>query len=140
MIVMVYVLVDVSPTRRGRHRVLREFTLEPAHDLRHRAGLVLLPRGVLQLMLLARPAALLRVDELRVVALQVVVIVGDGLMIGRLLIVVGHEVDDVAVVSVAGIVGGVLRRAAVVVDRRRREHVAIQYLRIRRVGRLGGGM
>lgn len=103
MIVMMYVLVDVSSTGRGRHRILREFTFEPTHDLRHRSGLVLLPRGVLQLMLLARSTTL-RMNELRVIALQIVVIVGNGLMIGRLLIIIGNEVDDVAM-NIAATVG-----------------------------------
>lgn len=130
MIVMVYVLVDVPSAGCGRHRILRELTFEPAHNLCHRPGLILLPRGVLQLMLLTRPAALLRMD---VIALQVVVIVG---LIGRLLVIVGHDVDDVAV-GVAT-VGGMLCR--VVVDCRRCDHITIQYLRISRVGRLGRGM
>jgi len=71
-------------------------------------------------MLLARSAALLRMNELRIVALQIVVIVGNGLMIGRLLIIVGHKVDDVAV-SIAA--GSVLR--CVIVDRRWRNHITI---------------
>lgn len=135
MIMMMYMLVDVSSAGRGRHRILREFTLEPTHDLCHRSSLILFARGVLQLMLLARSTALLRMNELCVVSLQVAVIVGNRLMISRLLVIVGHEIDDVPV-SVAT-AGGVLRR--VVVDRRRRNHVTIQYLRIRRIG-LGRGM
>lgn len=136
MIMMVYVLVDVSSAGRGRHRILREFTLEPTHDLCHRSGLILFARGMLQLMLLARSTALLRMNELCVISLQVVVIVGNCLMISRLLVIVRHEIDDVPVsVAAAGVV---LRR--IVVDRRcRRNHVTIQYLRIRRIG-LGRGM
>jgi len=66
--------------------------------------------------MLLGPAALLRGNELRVVALQIVVIIGNCLMIGSLLVVVGHEVNDVAVSRVAG--SRVLRR--IVVDRCRR--------------------
>lgn len=135
MIMMMYVLVDVPSAGRGRHRVLREFTFEPTHDLCHRSGLILLPCSMLQLMLLTRSTALLRMNKLRVIALQVVVIVGNRLLISRLLVIVGHEVDDVAVSIAAA--GGVLRR--VVVDCRRCDHITIQYLRIRRVS-LGRGM
>lgn len=134
MIVMMYVLVDVLSAGCGCHCVLREFTFEPTHNLCHRSGLILLPRGVFQLMLLACSATLLRMNKLRVVALQVVVIVGNCL-ISRLLIIVGHKIDDVAVSIAAA--DSLLRR--VVVDRRRRNHITIQYLRIRRVG-LGRGM
>lgn len=133
MIVMVYVLMNVSTAwRGGRHRVLREFAFEPTHDLSHRSGLVLFSRCMLQLMLLGS-AALLRGNELRVVALQIVVIIGNCLMIGSLLVVVGHEVNNVAVGRVAG--SRVLRW--IVVDRcRRHDDVTIQDLRVR----LRGGM
>jgi len=70
-------------------------------------------------MLLAR-STLLRMNELRIVALQIVVIVGNGL-IGRLLIIVGHEINDVAV-SIAT-AGSVLR--CIIVDRRWRNHITI---------------
>jgi len=68
-------------------------------------------------MLLAR-STLLRMNELRIVALQIVVIVGNGLMIGRLLIIVGHEVA----VNIAA-AGSVLR--CIIVDRRWRNHITI---------------
>lgn len=71
-------------------------------------------------------AALLRGNELRVVALQIVVIIGNCLMIGSLLVVVGHEVNDVAVGRVAG--SRVLWR--IVVDRCRHDDVTIQHLRV----------
>lgn len=80
----------------------------------------MLPRGVLQLMLLAHSATL-RMNELRVIALQIVVIVGNGLMIGRLLIIIRNEVDDVAMNIVATV--GVLRR--IIVDSWC-DHVTIQ--------------
>jgi len=86
-------------------------------------------------MLLTRSTALLRMSKLRFIALQVAVIVGNRLMISRLLVIVRHEIDDVAM-SIAT-AGGVLRR--VIVDCRRCDHITIQYLRIRRVG-LGRGM
>lgn len=121
MIVMMYVLVNMSSAGGGRYRVLREFTFEPTYDLCHRSGLILLPRGVLQLMLLARSTTLLRMNKLRVVALQVVVIVGNCLMISRLLIIVGHEIDDVAVNIAAA--DSVLRR--VIIDRCRSNHITI---------------
>jgi len=60
-------------------------------------------------------------NELRVIALQIVVIVGNGLMIGRLLIIIRNEVDDVAM-NIAATVG-VLRR--IIVDSWC-DHVTIQ--------------
>jgi len=60
-------------------------------------------------------------NELRVIALQIVVIVGNGLMIGRLLIIIRNEVDDVAMNIVATV--GVLRR--IIVDSWC-DHVTIQ--------------
>jgi len=71
-------------------------------------------------MLLAHSATL-RMNELRVIALQIVVIVGNGLMIGRLLIIIRNEVDDVAMNIVATV--GVLRR--IIVDSWC-DHVTIQ--------------
>lgn len=138
MIMMVYVLVDVPSTGRRCHRVLRELAFEPTYDLRHCSRLVLLSCRVLQLVLLGGSAALLRLDELRIVALGVVVVVGDGLMVRSLLVVVGDEVGDVAV----GVASGDVLRAALVVHRRRRrhDHVAIQHVRIRRRVGLTGGM
>lgn len=133
MIMVMYVLVNVSATGRSRHGVLREFAFEPAHDLRHRSGLILLPCRVLQLMLLGGPGALLRLDEWRVIALQVTVIVDDRLIGRRRLLIVGHEVDDVTMSIVDR--GVVLRRVRV----NRRDQVAVHHLRIRRVA-LGGGM
>lgn len=88
MIVMMYMFVNVPTTGRNRRRVLRELAFEPTHDLRHRPGLILLPGRVFQLVLLG-PAALLRLSELRVVALHVVVIVNYvGLLVRRLLVIV----------------------------------------------------
>lgn len=135
MIMMMYVLVNVPPAGRGRRcrRILRELAFQPAHDLRHRASLILLSGRVLQLVLLAGPAVLLlllRLDELLVVALQVVAIVDRSLMIGRLLIV-GREIDDVAMGGDAAAGGDVtLLRRHVVVNRRRHDHVTTQQLRI----------
>lgn len=134
MIMMMYVLVDVSSAGRGRHCVLREFTFKPTHDLCHRSGLILLPCRVLQLMLLAGSTALLRLDELRIIALHIIVIVDDCL-VGRCLLVVGHKIDDITVSIVNG--GVMLRRVRV--NRRWHVHVTIQHLGIRRIG-LGGGM
>lgn len=127
MIMMVYMFVNVPATGRDRRRVLRELALEPTHDLRHRPSLVLFPGRVLQLMLLG-PAALLRLNELRVVALHVAaVIVGRvGLVVGRLLVVVRQEVDDVPVgVAVADVLG-----RYVVVDRSRHNDITLQHLRV----------
>lgn len=72
VVVMVDVLVNVLATG-TRGGVLGELPLQPADDLHHRSGLVLLSGRVLQLMLLARLAALLRLTELRLVALNIVI-------------------------------------------------------------------
>jgi len=60
-------------------------------------------------------------NELRVIALQIVVIVGNGLMIGRLLIIIRNEVDDVAM-NIAATVGVLWR---IIVDSWC-DHVTIQ--------------
>jgi len=128
--------VDVPSTRRRCHRVLRELAFEPTYNLCHRSRLVLFSRCVLQLMFLSSSVAtLLRLDELRVcvVALRVIMIVSDSLMVsGSLLIIIGYEINDVAMDIAAG---NVLRYLVVY---RRHDHVTIQYMWIgRRVGRVG---
>lgn len=128
MIVMMYMFVYMPPTGRDSRRVLRKLAFEPTHDLRHCSSLILFPSRVLQLVLL-RSAALLRLNELRVVALHVVVIVGHvGRMVGRrlLIVVVGQEIHDVTV----GVVAGDVLRRYVVVDGRRHDDIAIQHLRV----------
>lgn len=136
MVVMVYVLVNVPSTGRRCHCVLRKFAFKPTYDLCHRPRLILFPCRVLQLMFLSVPTALLRLDKLRVVALRVVMIVGDSLlMIGSLLVVVGHEINDVAMGGIAA--GNVLRCLVV---NRWHDHVTVQHVRIRRRVSLVGGM
>lgn len=93
-----YVLVNV-PTTGGRRDcgVLREFTLEPANDLGHRASLILLAGRVFQLMLLAGLAALLRLDELILVSLIVHVVrvarLVDDVLLLLLIIVIRRRVQ-----------------------------------------------
>lgn len=82
---MMNVLVNVLPTGAGSG-VLREFPFQPTDDLNHGSGLILFPSRMLQLMLLARFTALLRLAELRLVTLNIM-IAGWGGLIDRMLIV-----------------------------------------------------
>lgn len=128
MIVMMYVLVNVPSVVCGG--VLWELTFQPTHYLRHSSRLILFPCSVLQLMLLAGSAGLLRLNELRVVTLNVVGTVDNRLVMRWLLIVIGHQVNDVTLLDIG------LQHFRM---NRRHDQIAIQHLRIilrRRVSRI----